>query len=649
MKQVKIFLYITFLLVLINNSAVHSQQYWQKISTPTAADLRKCAFVDTLNGWAAGDSGKILRTTNGGYNWILQDSKVRSRIEVLYFFNTRIGWAVTWGNGPEFYGSIILKTTNGGNVWDTSAFFTPSTYIRTVYFQDSLYGFMGGNPMALFRTTNGGNSWDRCATDSVPVAGFPINKFRFFTQNYGIACGGIMDIAGVIWTTTNRGLYWTAKPITSEPINDVRFFDSLNIIAIAGDYEYGTALLRTSNGGLNWEYNNIGVFGIPQTMSFRTNTEAWCPLGYLPNMLQTSNSGYNWSMVDTPDSTKLFDLTFLNNRFGIAVGLNGDVIKYNPAVTFTVSGIVRYNDNNQLVTAGKVKAFKINKSNYKVVYLDSASIQSDGTYTLSHVPQDSVQIGVFPNPAPPNDFVITYYPSTINWQSAAVIYPAANMNNININVFRLVSTVANNSVNGKVMQGAKTPLSGLKDVFVYVKSGNNFVRCGITDSIGVYHMLSLPSGNLKVIVNRLGYYGDSATVNMTPTTNLDSINFILNRVSVGIIPVVNIIPSEFQLYQNYPNPFNPKTNIRYSIPSIVNRSTTADTKNVESSVIRLIVYDIQGREITTLVNEKQSPGIYEVQFPNNSITSNQLPSGVYFYSLYSDGERVASKKMLMIK
>jgi hypothetical protein len=89
------------------------------------------------------------------------------------------------------------------------------------------------------------------------------------------------------------------------------------------------------------------------------------------------------------------------------------------------------------------------------------------------------------------------------------------------------------------------------------------------------------------------------------------------------------LPKDYQLFQNYPNPFNPTTNIRYQI-----------TKN---NLITIKVYDLLGKEIETLVNQKQTPGIYEVQF-----NGSNLSSGVYFYRIQS-GDFMQTKKMLLIK
>ena len=91
------------------------------------------------------------------------------------------------------------------------------------------------------------------------------------------------------------------------------------------------------------------------------------------------------------------------------------------------------------------------------------------------------------------------------------------------------------------------------------------------------------------------------------------------------------VPTGFKLMQNYPNPFNPSTIISYSIP--------------EAQNVSLIVYDLLGREIATLVNEVKQPGIYNSQF---AILNSQLSSGIYFYTLKTD-RFTQTKKMLLTK
>ena len=96
------------------------------------------------------------------------------------------------------------------------------------------------------------------------------------------------------------------------------------------------------------------------------------------------------------------------------------------------------------------------------------------------------------------------------------------------------------------------------------------------------------------------------------------------------------ITEEFQLFQNYPNPFNPSTTIKYSIPNL-------ETRHASSLHVTLKVYDMLGREITTLVNEEKAPGNYEVIFNGNG-----LACGVYLYMLQS-GSFSETKKFLLLK
>ncbi len=92
-----------------------------------------------------------------------------------------------------------------------------------------------------------------------------------------------------------------------------------------------------------------------------------------------------------------------------------------------------------------------------------------------------------------------------------------------------------------------------------------------------------------------------------------------------------VSPTKFELFQNYPNPFNPSTIISYEIP--------------KSERVVLTIYNILGKEITTLVNRDEQAGSYNVTF---SPSDYQLPSGVYFYRLEA-GDYTAAKKLLLLK
>ena len=101
------------------------------------------------------------------------------------------------------------------------------------------------------------------------------------------------------------------------------------------------------------------------------------------------------------------------------------------------------------------------------------------------------------------------------------------------------------------------------------------------------------------------------------------------------------LAENFKLFQNYPNPFNPSTKIKYTVPGVVNDHWSMERGN--EGEVKLIVYDILGREIETLVNEDQAAGTYEVNW-----NASGLPSGVYFYKLQA-GDYIQTNKMLLLK
>jgi hypothetical protein len=104
---------------------------------------------------------------------------------------------------------------------------------------------------------------------------------------------------------------------------------------------------------------------------------------------------------------------------------------------------------------------------------------------------------------------------------------------------------------------------------------------------------------------------------------------INNQTIVGVEEVVAELPSTYELAQNYPNPFNPSTTIQFSIPT--------------AGVVRLVLYDILGRQVATLLDEEKAPGTYKVDF-----NGSQFASGTYFYRLQA-GTFSDTKKLLLLK
>jgi len=161
-----------------------------------------------------------------------------------------------------------------------------------------------------------------------------------------------------------------------------------------------------------------------------------------------------------------------------------------------------------------------------------------------------------------------------------------------------------------------------KKIFEVNCSGSPVFICSTSrtylDSIGLYYYDNFSSGGggfgsvtwqLRGCVINGIVYGDTSLI--------------------GVTPVSLEVPERYSLSQNYPNPFNPVTNIKFDLP--------------EKTYVKLVIYDILGNVIETIVNEELSPGKY-----NSTWDASKYSSGVYYYKLITDNSS-ESKKMVLIK
>lgn len=167
-------------------------------------------------------------------------------------------------------------------------------------------------------------------------------------------------------------------------------------------------------------------------------------------------------------------------------------------------------------------------------------------------------------------------------------------------------------------------INGMAHAHIFTAGSRIRVVCTNLDNITTYddeflrtnpHVLPV----LKRATNKIFVNGSTQSYLELP----------LKSFAIGIKPISAEVPKQFNLYQNYPNPFNPVTIINYEIKTAGN--------------VKLIVFDITGKEIAVLINQKQNAGTYQAEFDGSN-----LPSGVYFYKLITDSFNDV-KKMVLIK
>jgi hypothetical protein len=209
--------------------------------------------------------------------------------------------------------------------------------------------------------------------------------------------------------------------------------------------------------------------------------------------------------------------------------------------------------------------------------------------------------------------------------------------------------VGTNGIGADVYQGTSVAIS---------PDGNNFIEGGFFDNNGVGAVWIFSRGGS--VWTQLGpkligtgtvasaSQGTSVAISSEGTVieggpsdnNTQGAVWVFNDPTIGITPISNEVPKNFSLSQNYPNPFNPTTKIKFDIPSVGNGRDRS---------VQLIIYDVLGREVATIVNQQLQPGTYEVNFDGTNLTS-----GVYYYKLVvgdntNNGGFSDTKKMILIK
>jgi hypothetical protein len=180
-------------------------------------------------------------------------------------------------------------------------------------------------------------------------------------------------------------------------------------------------------------------------------------------------------------------------------------------------------------------------------------------------------------------------------------------------------------IHGLVTDSLGNPVKALITIAGHDADNSSIYSDSVTGSYfrmiapGTYNITFSADSFLTKTVNNITVKKDSASV----------LNVQLNRNLTSVNSGPNSTVSQYSLSQNYPNPFNPSTAIKYQLP--------------HSGKVSLIIYDLLGREVASLVNQFKFAGTYEISF-----NASSLPTGVYFYQLKVN-DYLSLKKMILIK
>ena len=213
---------------------------WTELPTGwTTTALFSVCFTDFNTGYIAGGNGNILKTTNGGANWTLQQGGSGIELHGVSFTDSNNGWAVGYCQ--------ILHTNNGGTTWTIQDQSPVNYYNCNAIDQNTCY--VSGTGGTILKTTDGGVTWNTQLTGTLS----DITALFLFDANNGYAVGG----QGTILHTIDGGLTWTAQQsgLPTGILFSV-YFPATDVGYIAG----GSGLfLKTTNGGYTGLYDSFSV------------------------------------------------------------------------------------------------------------------------------------------------------------------------------------------------------------------------------------------------------------------------------------------------------------------------------------------------------------------------------------------------------
>jgi photosystem II stability/assembly factor-like uncharacterized protein len=658
---------------------------WTNIAAspiPTTMGLDVVRAIDANTVIVAGTPAAtfVYKTTNSGTTWTQVFTQTGGYIDDIKFKDANNGFMYGDPVGSRW---SLWKTTNGGTTWDSTGLYLAQAaaeagWDNAMCVQGNNIWF-GTNAAHIYRSTNFGASWI-----STPTASLAQSTSITVSGNIGFVTG-----SGVSMKTTDAGATWSAftNPYTSADIHfqslgsrfwiaeTNMYYSTDNGTTFPLSYTYGTLLT-----GPMW---NIGANVTGTALTVYVTGYA----GGIWKYTETVAATPTWTEQISGVTGALYSVSAVDDNIAWACGDAGKVVKTtnggstwvnvsgNLPTTALCYNIYAFDANLALLTASPAAGAYIYKTtnggtNWTQTFFQ-ASAFGDGLWMAS-----ATNAYFYGDPVAGNwllkkstdggstwvDWATVPTTATGGWNNAHCvngnnIWIGSNSSNLlyssnyGTNWSTQTTTLANeysiwfnSATNGLVAEANlnKTTNTGLNWTALtnpgttisggLVGTGSEYWYCNQAQIVyyssnegatwasqytaptagGVfYHMTRSRSGNTIWGVRSLGgisRYGSPLS---------------------GITPIVTITPSDYRLEQNYPNPFNPATKITFALP--------------KSGLVTLRVYDISGREITTLLNSSLNVGTYSYEF-----NGANLSSGVYFYKLEANGFS-AVKKMMLIK
>ena len=307
-------------------------------------------FLNDSVGFNAGLNLTIRKTTNKGDSWPQKIIK-EDFVDV---------WAVS-ENLAFAIGGGVYKTIDGGLNWYPTFPYDPTNLgLSSVFFVDSMTGFVGTNNAGrIYKTTDSGETWDLVFESTTGK----IDDIYFYTENLGFA--GIST--GEFIRTTNGGNSWD---LISNFVyaKKIQFFDEFK------GYILSSSLKKTTDGGISWQSNSLPTIQYPTDLHFFTIYKGWL-LAQNDSLYITLNGGVTWTTNGQVSNIGYANFCWRNNQKGFINATNKVYETNDSGYTWKdITSEIGNFDFNKIHTANVYSGFAIGENGLVVKYFDSSLI-----------------------------------------------------------------------------------------------------------------------------------------------------------------------------------------------------------------------------------------------------------------------------------
>lgn len=337
----------------------HINGQWYQQNSGTSSTILSVQFVNHNIGWTVVTESQgvyiLFKTTNGGSDWFEQDTLISSLegfFTTFYFLNESSGWFISYKFDET---SNIYKTTDGGDNWNIQ-FITPpfQVVLGDIQFTDSLIGYTAGlgqlSSGYVYKSTDGGNNWELSLD---PASAILTTSLAFINSDTGWVAG-----SNILKTTDGGNIWQEQFSIDPYYFSSVQFVnDEIGWASI----DFPSGIFKTTDGGNTWFQQSA----IELRSTFFVDTlYGW--LVHDSNIYKTNNGGDDWILQNSGTDQELWDLFFIDQNAGWAVGNNGTILHTIngglPVELVSFSAIVEVTN----VTLSWITATELNNSGFEI-------------------------------------------------------------------------------------------------------------------------------------------------------------------------------------------------------------------------------------------------------------------------------------------